>query len=387
VSQSAGLVVRFAAALLPLHSRERYREQWLGELRDAPAVGIRASEIAIGSLAFAATLARPMPGGARTTVEVATRRSRWAVGLSVSAAIVAISQYASVVTVNGLTGTGAYGFAIFVASTLLAAYAMLAPLVALVTVLATRGVAGRVRAAVGLFALASVMTAFRGAIDNRIPSDGIAYLTPGTIVYLAAVALVAVAGVVLWPEYRPLEPRPRPERRSRRLLSSAVGGCVVAVTVVLGFADTIALWAARTPLMFGDALTDSNRAEFEEWLTLKITGEQAVSTLLGAWVVVGLAAACVIAASGLSLRSTARRTTALSLGALCVILVSYGGIVTFLQLMTSSITPSVPADLLMLVGRWGLIVVALVMVGSARGRNNSESARNLRRRVILVTAE
>ncbi|MDQ1579926.1 MAG: hypothetical protein QOD05_701 [Microbacteriaceae bacterium] len=388
MSQSALFVVRFAAALLPPHSRERYREQWLGELRDAPALGIRASEIAIGSLAFVATLARPMPGRARVSAEVASRRSRWAVALSLSAAIVAISQYASVVTVSGPTSTEAYNLVIFMASTLLAAYAVLAPLVAFVTVWATRGVSRRVRDAVGLLTLASYVPALRTVIDERISSGiGSEYLTLGTIVYPAAVALVAVAGVALWPEYRPLEHDPRPERRARRLFYSTLGGLVVAASVALGFADAVAQWAARTPLFFGYAFTNSNRALFEEWLTLKVRGEDLVSDVLGVWVVVGVAAACAVAAAGLSRRATVRRSTALSLGVLCVILVSYGGIVTFLRLMTPSVTATVPVDLVMLVGRWGLIVLVLIMVGRMRGRNDSAPARALEQRVVLSTAD
>jgi hypothetical protein len=390
VSQSARLIVRFAAALLPLRSRERYREQWLGELRDAPALGIRASEIAIGSVAFAATLDRPMPGGTRMTADVLARRSRWAVALSLSAAIVAISQYASVVTMSERMDTNAYGFLVFVASTLLTAYAVIAPIVALVAVLATRGVVRRVRVAVGLLALASVLPVFRGAIDERIPSGiGSAYLTPGMVVFPAAVALVAVAGVALWRETRALESgtRPRSERFPHRLLYSSLGGVVVAVTVALGFADTVTMWAARTPLFFGYAFTAANRAEFEEWLTLKVRGEDVVSTVFGTWIIVGIAIALSIAASGLSRRSTARRSVTLAVGMLCIILVSYGGLVTFLQLATPNIRPTVPVDLVMLVGRWGLIAVVLITIGRRPVHNNFVSAQDVRHDAIPATTD
>jgi hypothetical protein len=380
VSQSARLIVRFAAALLPVHSRERYREQWLGELRDAPELGIRASEIAIGSVAFVATLARPMPGGTRMTADVVARRSRWAVALSLSAAIVAISQYASVVTVSETANSGGVSFVVFLVSTLLTAYPVIAPIVALGAVLATRSVARLVRVAVGLLTLASVLPVFRGAID-RIPSGiGSEYLTPGMIVYPAAVALLALAGATLWRECRARQSATltRPERFPRRLLYSTVGGLVVAVTVALGFADTITMWAARTPLVFGDAFAAANRAEFEEWLTLKVRFEDMVSTVFGTWIIVGIAIAVAIAASGLSRRSTARRSVTLAVGVLCLILVSYGGLVIFLQLATPTITPSVPVDLVMLVGRIGLIALVLVMVGRAPGHNNVIFAQDVR---------
>lgn len=386
MSQWARLVVRFAAVLLPVHSRDRYREQWLGELRDAPGLGIRASEIAIGSLAFAATLDRPMPGGARMTAEVLARRSRWAAALSLSAAMVAISQYASVVTESGQTDTNAYAFVVFLASTLLTAYAVLAPIIALVAVLATRGVARRLRIAVGLLALASVLPVFRGAIDGGTLS-GPGSLTLGLIVYPTAALLVAVASVALWREYHPLKPGPRPERRPRRLLYSGLGGLLVAVTVALAFADTVAMWAARTPLFFGYAFTIANRALFEEWLTLKIQGEDLVSNVLGVWVVAGMAAACAVAATGLSRGSSVRRSTVLSVGVLCVILMSYGGIVSFLWIMTPSVTPTVPVDLVMLVGRWGIIAVVLISVGRGSGHNSFVSAQDVRQDGIPATTD
>jgi hypothetical protein len=389
VSQSARLIVRFAAALLPVHSRERYREQWLGELRDAPALGIRASEIAIGSVAFVATLSRPMSGGTRMTADVLTRRSRWTVALSLSAAIVAISQYASVVTMSEPINTGPVSFAVFVASTLLTAYAVLAPIIALVTVLATRGVARRVRVAVGLLALASVLPTFRGAIDDRIPSGhiGSQYLTPGMTVYPAAVSLVALAGAALWREIRAHQPatRPQSERFFRRLLYSGLGGLVVAVSVALGFADTVTMWAARTLPVFGYAFTPANRAEFEEWLTLKVRFEDMVSTVLGTWIFVGIAIALAIAVSGLSRRSTARRSVTVAVGVLCIILVSYGGLVIFLQLATSNITPTVPVDLVMLVGRWGLIALVLITIGRGPGHNNVIFAQDVRQDAIPAT--
>lgn len=55
-------VVRFAATLLPAPMRDRYREQWLGELRDAEEVGIPRAEIAMAALTFAASLDRPFLG-------------------------------------------------------------------------------------------------------------------------------------------------------------------------------------------------------------------------------------------------------------------------------------------------------------------------------------
>ena len=54
----ARIAVATAVTLLPAALRSRYREQWMADLRDAADVGIRRSEIAWGSLAFAATVDR-----------------------------------------------------------------------------------------------------------------------------------------------------------------------------------------------------------------------------------------------------------------------------------------------------------------------------------------
>jgi hypothetical protein len=55
---TARIAVATAVTLLPAALRKRYREQWMADLRDAADVGIRRSEIAWGSLAFAATVDR-----------------------------------------------------------------------------------------------------------------------------------------------------------------------------------------------------------------------------------------------------------------------------------------------------------------------------------------
>ncbi len=359
-------VVRVAAALLPRHSRDRYREQWLGELRDSPALGIRASEIAMGSLAFAATFARPMPRPRQLTEEGVARRSRRAVALSLSAAAVAISEYASVVTFGTATALDAHSFSIFLASTLLAAYKVLAPIIALVAVIATRGVSRRVRIAVALLTLASLLPLTRSAINGGAQLDGSSiYWTPGVIVYPAALLLLGLAIVTLGRNIRARRAATRlgSPRRSRQLLYSGLGGLLVALAVVLGFADLGRMWAGRTPLVFGVPLTAATRAEFETWLALKIQFEAFVSTIFGVWITVGLALALALAASGLSRRLSARSSLSLSAGIPCLVLISYGGVVTFLGFADSHVIPTAPADLVMLVGQWGLVALVLTTIG------------------------
>jgi len=379
MSTAATVIVRLAAALLPQHSRDRYREQWLGELRDAPGIGIRASEIAVGSLAFVATVARPLPSRAHPTVEAVARRSRWGVGLALSAAIVAISQYANVATGDGRTGPDPYDSAVLSVSIYLALFSVLAPMLGLGIVLSTRGVTPRVRLGVGVLVLASAVASLREVINSRFVLDsGVPFISPANLVYLAAAALVVLAVWTLW---RDLPARPnRPlVARFRSRLASMLGGVAVAAGIVLGWADASSLWAARMPLKFNLELTDSNRVVFEDWLTLKLSFETLVSTLLGSWLIIGLFIACLVALTGFSRLATPRRVAALSLAVFCVAMLSYGAIVGFLALAESSLAPTLPVDVVLLVARWGLVAIILVMVTGVRETRTVPSRRTSRR--------
>jgi hypothetical protein len=96
----ARATVKVAARLLPRDMRDRYREQWLADLRDASEHDIPISQIAIGSLSFAAIVNRPPFPGLRTpTQDGVLRRSRPAVALALSTALLALSQYANFASV------------------------------------------------------------------------------------------------------------------------------------------------------------------------------------------------------------------------------------------------------------------------------------------------
>jgi hypothetical protein len=357
-------MVRLAVALLPKRSRDRYREQWQGELRDAETVDIAPMEIATGALTFAARLDRPMPSWVRTT------RPRVSVALALSAALLALSQYASLVPVTD--GYGAIKTSGSVTSTPLIAWVDLIPVVAFVMVMASRRASFRERLVVVLLVVASYLPFFRGMIDERIPSPFYSdYLTVGTSVYAAAAILIATSVVLAWREYRLLRPSQRPDRVKLRLTRSIVAGATVAALVVLCTISAATLWASRELIVFGDPVDSAHRAEFEEWVTIKIHAEDMISNLLTGWAIVGIIAALAIAAFAFSRRSTLRRTIALAAGAVCVVLVCYGGLVMFLQIMAFRIVPTVPVDLVMWVGRVGMIVVVLATVGRRREPNDA----------------
>lgn len=55
------MLVLTAAALLPPHRRERYREQWLADLRDCGECQLTPSAVTLGALRFAITV-NPLEG-------------------------------------------------------------------------------------------------------------------------------------------------------------------------------------------------------------------------------------------------------------------------------------------------------------------------------------
>jgi hypothetical protein len=151
MTKIAQRVVMISAALLPTSVRERYREQWLGELRDAPELGLRSSEIAMGSLVFASTFARKSPSRRRPGREAIARRERLSIALAASAAALAFSQNASAPW-SAQTGTDAVSSLVGLLWTMLTIYVVVAPIAALLAVLVTRGTRGRVRAIVAILA-------------------------------------------------------------------------------------------------------------------------------------------------------------------------------------------------------------------------------------------
>jgi hypothetical protein len=361
----ASATVKLAAGLLPRNLRDRYREQWLADLRDASEGGVPASQIAVGSLAFVLTAKRPLfPGLLTPTRDVVLRRSRLAVALALTTALLSVSQYANfALSSYSLTGNGVYDYVFNLAWALLGLYAVLAIILAAVIVTATRRTAPRVRIGVWILVLASSAAVVQPVIARQFYVNLSPYFGPGSTAYLVGLILVVVAVVIVWPAFRNSAHGSPADPRSRRLLASGLGGLVVAAAVALGIASAEILWAARIPLVFGDS---ANPVFYAEWLAQKAYGEQLVSSVFTVWIIAGAVAACLVAAGGFARHLNARRSIALTIASLCIVVIVNAGVLDFLQLMESSVVSEVPGEVMNLAGRWGLVAIVLYAIGGVR---------------------
>jgi hypothetical protein len=359
MNRFAQRVVMISAALLPANVRERYREQWLGELRDAPELGIRSSEIAMGSLAFASTFARRTPARRRPSSPVIARRARLSIALTASAAVLAFSQNASAPW-NAQTGTDGVSAAVGFLWTAITIYAVVAPLAALFTVFATRGMDGRVRGAVVILAAicALPIAPFIKTISTS-PSQLI-YLALATIALPALGVVVAMVALAVRRRRERLNVNLSSQRIVERMVQGTLATLVVAVIVGVGFAALSALWDSRTPLGYGGPKPS---AEFDQWLAIKTSVEHTVSVTLDLWLATGLIVACAIAVMTSSHRATLRQTITLTVVALCAVVISFGSLLSFLQFVLTSIAPSFPIGLGTEAAEIGLVVLLLVLAG------------------------
>lgn len=87
--------IRLAVATLPAVMRERYREQWLADLRDADEVGISRVAIVAGALAFSVRLGRTAEVRGYTLSELMLRRLRWGTALILSVTVLGIGAWFS----------------------------------------------------------------------------------------------------------------------------------------------------------------------------------------------------------------------------------------------------------------------------------------------------
>ena len=148
--------------------------------------------------------------------------------------------------------------------------------------------------------------------------------------------------------------------------------------VVASVAISASAWNARTPLVFGDPVTATSRAQFEEWKILEALSEQRVLDVLITWAVAGVIAGGALAAFAIALRMSVAHIVGLTLAAISVLMISNAAVLTFLGLMSSGFDPSLPNVVLLLVGRFGLIATVLVQVGGVRFESEA-SRRKLRR--------
>jgi len=362
---SAGeLAVRVAAALLPQASRDRYREQWLGELRDAPEAGIRSADVALGSLAFAATYHRPLPSLSQLTPDRVVGRSRLAAGLALSTALIALTRYADLVSSANLPPSETGDVALFVGSTLavgslwLTAYAILAPIISIALVTLTRGKPARVRIAVWLLVLASLSPAAQASIDSTVGNPNIFY-SQGAFAYLAAIALVIVSTILVHKDFRLSTPPVVAAATSHIRILSVLGGLAVLMVAAACVNDAATIWAARTLV---DPHFDTGSAVYIDWLASKARAENMVSATIIVWCLLCTAAGAAVIIAGL--RSPTRRWMTLRLAAaVTVVAISYAAVVDFLHLMTENIEPTSPTEPVMLLGRYSIIAIAIIAAG------------------------
>jgi MFS family permease len=333
------LLIRAAARTLPAAIRDRYREQWLADARDATEAGLSPSSITLAALAFAVTYDRPLPARRVPTAEQRAQRSRLAVGLALSAALLALSVYPALSLV-GRTGVAVWDFFAFFATSMLAVYGVLAPLTALVLV---RG--ARRRWAVVLLAAATTWPlAFMLGVGH---SDNI-YLN-GIWPFAVALALIVGACALLW--------RPSGTSRWAPLIGAFAVWAVTAAGLV--YASVFA-WPNRTPLVYGEP----TQAYYAEWLRLKNDFEALVNQTFLGWAIAGLVLGVIVLLMGR--RMGERAAAALGLGAVAISLLGATGVFGLLELGMGGTIPDPLLDPLRLVAQVLLVSVTLVAVGGVR---------------------
>ena len=359
----AGFVVRVAVRLLPAGMRDRYREQWGADLRDAAEAGLSRSGIAIGALSFAARAERV----AVTVSGSVGKRARLASALALSTAIVVVTQYASIVNFSALTGNGLYDFVLqFFTPLLLLAYLVLAPLVAIVLV-STRGMYAAVRVAVWLLVIASLASIARTLIDSGAGSINNVYFTAGTASYAVAAVVALVATGILARHFRWFTRQPG----SRKPLAAIASASVVWGVACLGLAAALALVEtirASSPDFVNDVaeVSASQGALLaDEVARMLNSARNAIFVWFGFAVIVGV----LVLATALVSRSGAGRSAIHSLAGVCVVAIAFVGVTTFVKLTSVGgigANYAVPEEVLLIAARWTLIAILLFTVGGVR---------------------
>jgi hypothetical protein len=361
VTRLASGVVRLSARLLPASLRDRHREEWLADLRDAEEAGIPSSEIAIGSLAFA--LSTPRPIERRRREPDVHARSRLASALALSAAVVTVSQVGNAGSHEGLTGNLAYDITVNLSTALLLLYLVVAPIAALGLVILTRRVPGKVRAAVGLLVTASVSAIPLGLINSVRESNWLpnVFLLEGAVVLALPVALITLACFLLARQWS--------QKAGQKPNLAIVVTSAVAPLALLGL-GTLNVLTLRAQLRAADVAFVSGLPEgaLDESATLLAQGAQSTTAAIAVWAAVALIA-CLC--TGIAAYVWPRHAIARLFAVLCVLLISHAGVLSFVWLNSfggPGVHLTVSEVMLMLVGRWGIIAVVLIAVGGVRYR-------------------
>ncbi len=325
------LVIRAAARTVPVAIRDRYREQWLADSRDAAEAGLRPASIALAALAFAVTVGRPAPA--------VPANPRLAVGLALGAALLSLAQYPRV-SFQGLTDIAVWDFTRFFVGMLLVAYGVLAPITALVLV---RG--ARRRLAVVLLVLATVAPFAALSLDSA-PDMYVSGLTG----FVICAVLVIAACAVLW----------RPSG-ARSLLVPAVSAVGVWLVAALGlvYGNSVA-WSEEVPL----AVIEENPDLWAEWQVMREAHEAIVAATFGWWAVLAAALGILVFLAGRLM--SARRAAALGVAAVALSLLGASGVLGLLELGIADSVLPVLLDPLRLLAQVLLVATALVAVGGVR---------------------
>jgi hypothetical protein len=345
------VTVQAAAAALPKSLRERYREQWLADVRDASEAGLSATAIALGAVRFAATVARPSPAMVTLTDVGMSQRSRLATALGLSAAVVSLSNYAmSMGSTSGLTGNTAYDLLLGLASGLLKLFVIVAPITAVILALMTRGMSWRVRVAVALFVVACFAPVAGTAIDGGFLEIYNSFSSPGSAAYLFGAVLVVVGSSLVVKV--PLGGSVR----------AAVGSAAaIAVTTIIGLGVAVAAWNSRPFATFQMSEADPM---YSEWLRNAQWFGQTVGALFVWWGAIGAALAILVFAFGV--RFSARHVRAFTAATVAVVVLATAGVWNYLSAVGGGTYPPALIDVSWIGGQLALIAVVLVAVGNVR---------------------
>ena len=224
--------VLLAARTLPASIRDRYREEWLGDLGAASAEGIRESSVAVGALLFSATLDRDAPQLSGVPLSAAAaRHARSAIAYGGVGAVLLfglwinaqVSQHSQATLIGSIVASSLAVWRV------LALAAAVASIVALWRAARITSTLARIAAALGTTGILSVVL-------------GVAFPASfGPLALTAAVLLLgaAVCGSIVWssapvPLAAPVvtpAPVPRVRIRGRLVILLSVGA---AVTLAFG---------------------------------------------------------------------------------------------------------------------------------------------------------
>jgi hypothetical protein len=339
-------VVRIAAGSLPKSLRDRYREQWLADVRDAPEQNLRPAQIALGSVAFAVTVGRPLPKRRDLASAEVDRRVRIARGLALSGAALALSQWASMFA-DEYVGDGRVPDApTVVMSTSLITYAVLASLLALIVVFGTRGISARTRWVVVLFAAASTSPIVQSSLSAAANASWEPALHASAIPYLAAAIPVIVGLALLRTPRRVAAYNPR--------AAIAAGGTVLLVAAAT-LGNAVILWSLRTPLRFGSGPRSASNPIYVQWLHLKLQFEALMSSVFVWWGVGAVVLVVAIIVIAIVRRLSSRGMVRLAVGAVALTLIAGGGLLGFIQDAEFGIVPLAEFAIVLSIGRLALV--------------------------------